>query len=121
MGSRARWAVGAAALGICANLLGACSSSPSTPGSSAVKRACQQVSAVLSDGPDPGADPVGYAFAQVLPLRQIHTSDTGLQRDIDALASAYESFYKTNGSAGANKAVNAASAKVNTICPGAAS
>ena len=53
--------------------------------SSTVKTTCQQVSAVLSDGPDPGADPVGYAFAQVLPLRELHTSDSSLQTAIDDL------------------------------------
>ncbi len=37
------------------------------------KQTCKQVEAVLSDGPDPEADPVGYAQAQILPLREIHT------------------------------------------------
>jgi hypothetical protein len=79
------------------------------------------VSAVLSDGPDPGADPVGYAFAQILPLRQIHTSDRTLHAAIDDLATAYQEFYSSNGDKAAAKAVSKASDKVNAICPGAAS
>ena len=82
---------------------------------------CQDISAVLSDGPDPGADPVGYALAQVLPLRQIHTPDSRLQTAIDGLAAAYEDFYNTHGSKGAETSVKKASAAVNAICPGAAS
>ena len=58
-----------------ATLLTACGSSGPAQSSAAVKSACQQVSAVLSDGPDPDADPVGYAEAQIQPLHQIHTSD----------------------------------------------
>ena len=76
---------------------------------------------MLSDGPDPGADPVGYAFAQILPLRQIHTSDSALQAAIDDLAGAYQEFYGSNGDKVAAKAVTTASDKVNAICPGAAS
>jgi hypothetical protein len=79
------------------------------------------VSAVLSDGPDPGADPVGYAFAQVLPLRQLHTSDSSLQTAIDDLATAYQDFYSSKGDKAAAKAVSKASDEVNAICPGAAS
>src|ERR1700728_2213452 len=63
----------ARALALCsmvagAALLSACGSSGSPPDAAAAKSACQQVSAVLSDGPDPSADPVGYAEAQVVPL-----------------------------------------------------
>jgi hypothetical protein len=103
-----------------AGLLSACGSD-SSQASAAVKNTCQQVSAVLSDGPDPGADPVGYAEAQVLPLRQIHTTDPSLQRAIDSLASAYRQFSSTNGATAAKHAVTRASEKVNAICPGAAS
>jgi len=75
---------------------------------------------VLSDGPDPGADPVGYAEAQVLPLRDIHTSDKALGTAIGDLASAYEQLFTTNGATAAKHAVSEASDKVNAICPGAA-
>jgi hypothetical protein len=88
----------------------------------AVGAACQQVSAVLSDGPDPDADPVGYAEAQILPLRQISAPDQGLRDAINQLADAYQQFFASNGkSSSAKEAVTVASNKLNSICPGAAS
>jgi hypothetical protein len=107
-----------------ATLLTACGSSSKTMSSSAKvkKETCQQVEAVLSDGPDSEADPIGYAQAQVLPLRQIHTSDEKLQEAIDRLASVYETVSDRNGDRHSTKsAVTAAADKVNAICPGAAS
>jgi hypothetical protein len=80
---------------------------------------CTRVADVLSDGPDPTADPVGYALAQVLPLREISTSDRALKKDLDALASAYETVYKTGNKKGTEAAVAIAGKKVGTICPGA--
>jgi hypothetical protein len=82
---------------------------------------CQTVAAALSDGPDPSADPVGYAEAQVLPLRQITTSDAALGTAILQLSSAYESFYKSNGSKASSQLVSAAAKKIDQYCPGAAS
>ncbi len=82
---------------------------------------CQQISGVLSNGPDPEADPVGYALAQILPLRQIHSPDSALQQAVDALASAYQTFYRDDGTPDAKRDVGSAGAKVNAICPGAAS
>jgi hypothetical protein len=102
-------------------LLSACGSSAPAQTSAAVKDSCQQVSAVLSDGPDSGADPVGYAEAQIKPLRQIHTEDTSLQAAVDALSSAYEQFYRSDGAGAAKQAVSQASDRVNAICPGATS
>ena len=61
----------------------------------AVGAAWQQVSAVLSDGPDLDSDPVGHADPQIRPHR------------------------KSSGSA--KEALAVASKKLNTICPGAAS
>jgi hypothetical protein len=88
----------------------------------AVRSACNQVSAVLSDGPDPDADPVGYAEAQILPLGQIRTADAPLRTAIGRLAGAYKAFFASNGSsAPAKQAVAAASKQINAICPGAAS
>ena len=95
----------------------AASASPST----ATENACQQVSAVLSDGPDPGADPVGYAEAQIIPLRQISTSSQALGAAIRQLADAYQKFFASNGGSQAKEAVAVASSKVDSICPGAAS
>ncbi len=111
-------------------LLGACSSSAASSGSAAagtastaaVHTTCAQVSAVLSDGPDPDSDPVGYAEAQILPLGQIHTSDAQLRAAIGKLAGAYRTFFDSNGSsASAKLAVAAASKRINSFCPGAAS
>jgi hypothetical protein len=104
-----------------ASACGSSSSSSSPATSGALASACSTVSAVLSDGPDPGADPVGYAEAQILPLRQIHTSDKALQTAIDSLASAYQQVSSTNGAATATHAATEAGNKVNAICPGAAS
>jgi len=88
----------------------------------ALRSACRQVSAVLSDGPDPDADPVGYADAQILPLGQIRTPDAPLRAAIGRLARAYQAFFASSGTSGAAKlAVAAASKQVDTLCPGAAS
>jgi hypothetical protein len=88
----------------------------------ALRSACRQVSAVLSDGPDPDADAVGYAEAQILPLGQIRTADAPLRAAIGRLALAYREFFASNGTSGAAKlAVAAASTQVNALCPGAAS
>ena len=104
--------------------LAACGASSSSiaSASTTAKRVCKQVEAVLSDGPEPAADPVGYAQAQVLPLQQIHTSDERLHRAIDGLSSAYAAFAAADGAGQRVKsAVTAAVARVNAICPGAAS
>jgi hypothetical protein len=94
---------------------GGCSS-PSA--SSAVTKTCQQVGAVLSDGPDPGADPVGYAEAQIRPLRQITTTDASLQAAIGLLANAYQTFYDEDGASRAQPALTAAERSMDAICPG---
>jgi hypothetical protein len=115
-----------ALLGACASTApasGAASPVTSRPASTAaVHTTCAQVSAALSDGPDPDADPVGYAEAQILPLGQIRTSDAQLQTAIGKLASAYRAFFDSNGNSPAAKlAVAAASKQINSLCPGAAS
>lgn len=104
----------------CAALLAACSSSGAAQSSVATSAACRDVSGVLSDGPDPTADPVGYAEAQLLPLRQVHTSDERLRKAIDALDAAYRQVYSTNGSAAAKRAETTASDRMNSLCPAAA-
>jgi hypothetical protein len=106
-------------------LLAACGSSHSSPSTSSasaqVKQTCRQIEGVLSNGPDPEADPVGYAQAQILPLRQIDTSNEQLHEEIDGLASAYEAFSATKGASSAKTAVSAASKALENICPGVAS
>lgn len=75
---------------------------------------------MLSDGPDSTADPVGYAEAQILPLRQIRTSDGKLRQAIDTLAFAYQAYSSTDGANAADKdATDAAISAMNAACPGA--
>jgi hypothetical protein len=122
--SQARLARSATLL-LAAVLLGACgsgSSPHSAVSAAAVRKTCLQVSAVLSDGPDPGADPVGYAEAQIRPLHQVHAPDKALGNAISALADAYRKFFASDGTGSAGKdAVAAASKRINSFCPGAAS
>ena len=89
---------------------------------SAVQQDCTSVADVLSDGPDPGADPVGYAEAQVVPLRQLTISDATLRHAVLTLASAYETFSTSSSStrAASAQAVAKAENEVNKLCPQAA-
>ena len=89
---------------------------------SAVQQQCTSVADVLADGPDPGADPVGYAQAQVLPLRQLTISDATLHSAVLTLASAYETLTTSSSSTRATSAaaVTKAESEVNKICPQAA-
>jgi hypothetical protein len=77
------------------------------------------VRAVLSNGPTPSADPVGYAEAQILPLKAIHTSDAALHAVIDRLSAAYQQVYFTEDSPAAKAALRAAGARMDAVCPGA--
>jgi hypothetical protein len=96
--------------------------SAASPVVATTQSACERVSAVLSDGPDPDADPVGYAEAQILPLRHISTSNQSLRGVISQLSDAYQTFFASNGkNSNAKEAVAVASRKLNSICPGAAS
>jgi hypothetical protein len=107
--------------------LAACGSAPSPTSSTAalgtdVQQDCTTISDVLSDGPDPDADPVGYAQAQVLPLRQLTISEATLHSAVLTLASAYQTFSASTAStrATAAQAVSKAENAVNKICPQAA-
>jgi hypothetical protein len=101
---------------------GSGSAQPPDPASSAVSAACSRVAAALSDGPDRSADPVGYAEAQIRPLRAISTSDWELRTAINGLATAYARVFESNGKNGAAaRAVATESRKVGAICPGTAS
>jgi hypothetical protein len=89
-------------------------------GTSAMQQTCLQVDAVLSDGPDPGADPLGYAQAQILPLQQIHARDQTLGTAISTLAGAYQSYYDAHGAGTTvTSALNTAINRINSLCPGA--
>jgi hypothetical protein len=86
-----------------------------------IAASCEHVADALADGPDPDADPVGYALAQIKPLRAIHTSDKPLGTAIARLASAYQTFYADNGTKAANALVTSAGDRVDKFCPGATS
>jgi hypothetical protein len=80
---------------------------------------CQLVGDALSDGPDPDSDPVGYAEAQIQPLRQIHAASPTLAQAITTLAGAYSSFYTANGTGPAKATLNTAIKRINSLCPDA--
>jgi len=113
-----------ASSGLIAFTLSACSSSSPASSSSlsAKQQGCTAVSDVLADGPDPDADSVGYAEAQVLPLGQLKLADATLAHAVRQLDTAYKSFSSTNGAKGTPAAikVSAAEKAVNAICPNAA-
>ena len=83
-------------------------------------RQCTAVADVLANGPTTDVDPVGYAEAQVLPLRQLKLSDPTLRRAVQQLDSAYAAVSAGNGSHKTKATVKAAEARVNAICPTAA-
>lgn len=112
--------IGAVAISMASiGTLTACGSSGPSAAQSASSTTCQQVSAVLSDGPDPGDDPVGYAEAQIGPLRHIHTTDRSLQRALYRLDTAYSLFFSHDGNATARATVSRAATSVDALCPGA--
>jgi hypothetical protein len=102
---------------LAATAVAACGSSSAA--ATAQQRGCTAVADVLSDGPDPGADPVGYAEAQVLPLRQLKLTDTKLREVVVKLASAYQ-VYASNGGRSLAARVASEEKVLNAICPGAA-
>jgi len=112
----------AASLAACSSSSAATSTSSAALYGTAIKQQCTAVADVLSDGPDPDADPVGYAEAQVLPLRQLTITDTALRRAVGRLATAYQAYAASTGAAGTAAALasSKAEAAVNAICPGAA-
>jgi hypothetical protein len=102
----------------------ACSSSSHSSAllGSSFQQDCTNVSDVLSDGPDPDADTVGYAEAQVLPLEQLKISEPDLKTAVENLASAYRAYSSSTGAVQDQAAVQTTKAEdaVNAICPGAA-
>jgi hypothetical protein len=118
-------AIVAAALAMLAlaTMVSACSSSghttASAPAAPATQPTCAQVGDALSNGPDPDADPVGYAEAQIQPLRQIHATNPALAQAITTLAGAYSGFYTANGAGPAKSALNTAIKRINSLCPDA--
>jgi hypothetical protein len=103
--------------------ISACSSSAQPAKTAAAapvaEPACEQVGDALSDGPDPDTDPVGYAEAQIQPLRQIHATSPTLAQAITTLAGAYSGFYAANGAGPAKATLNTAIKRINSLCPDA--
>jgi hypothetical protein len=94
---------------------------PTAAAATAAPPICTQVADVLGDGPDPDADPVGYAEAQIGPLASLHPSNAKLQNALSSLAAAYRSEF-TNGVTKVSKQqVTAATKQITAVCPGAAS
>lgn len=109
-------------------VLAACGSSGGAPTAvtAATARTCQQIGAVLADGPDPDSDPVGYAEAQILPLQALHPSDGPLRQAIDGLMAADKAVYAAGQGSSSSPAFQAASKvadkaadRITTLCPGA--
>jgi hypothetical protein len=83
---------------------------------------CQKVLGVLSDGPDPDADPVGYALSQILPLGQIHTSDRAVSTTLRSLIRADRALVTSDGAdKTAKTGIKKADKSLNKACPGVAS
>lgn len=109
--------------------MAACSSSAPHPAAaasspvSALSQDCTAVSDVLADGPDPTADPVGYAQAQILPLKRLALTDAAVRSAVSRLDAAFSTFVGAAGSAQAQDATKVTNAQnaVNALCPGAAS
>jgi hypothetical protein len=106
-----------------ATMISACGSSAhpakTAAAAPAAESTCELVGDALSDGPDPDSDPVGYAEAQIQPLRQIHAASPTLAQAITTLAGAYSSFYTANGTGPAKATLNTAIKRINSLCPDA--
>jgi hypothetical protein len=98
----------------------AATSGGATPAKASVAL-CQQLNGVFADGPDPGADPVGYALSQILPLQDVHSSNASVMATVSDLVRADQDLVKANGD---DKAATAAIKKddnaIDRACPGVA-
>ena len=103
-----------------AALLAACGSSskPALTSAQVKKQTCKQVEAVLSDGPEPEADPVRGARRRSCRCGRSAPTDAKLAGAIGTLASAYKAFSESNGASAPKAAVNSATKKIKTLYPG---
>jgi hypothetical protein len=99
----------------CAFALSACGSP------TALQSACNKVSAVLSDGPSPKADPIGYAESQMGPLLLVNAPTKALRSALQDLSAAYVQFFTTNGDAASKRLLSRADEQLGDVCPGVAS
>ncbi len=112
--------LGVGALAGTAVLLGACGSPSTSQASASVASSCQAVAAVLTNGPSPAVDPVGYAEAQIRLLTEVRIGDPALRHDVERLDRAYRQVFETDGSPSAVSAARTASARLDAACPQAA-
>jgi hypothetical protein len=118
-----------ASVAVAAPLWAACGSSGSSGSggggahaAAAPAALCQKILAVYSDGPDPDADPVGYALSQIKPLGQIHTSDHTVSATLGKVIAADRALVSSNGKDhAATKAIATADKTLTSACPGVAS
>jgi hypothetical protein len=111
----------AATAAACSSSSSAKAASPAT--ASALSQDCTAVSDVLADGPDSTADSVGYAEAQILPLKQLKLATPGVQSAVTKLDAAFTAFVGAKSSNTQTQAavqVTSAENAVNALCPGAA-
>jgi hypothetical protein len=106
-----------------APLLAGCGSSSSPAASHPVPAdsVCTRVADVLSNGPDPGADPVGYAEAQIRLLGAVHATNPALARAISRLDADFRAEYTHGATPAARHAVATGRKDIDRYCPGAAS
>lgn len=123
-GLRVRRLLALVAVAAAVPLWAACGSASAGGGGAQAKAPaglCQQIFGVLSDGPDPGADPVGYALSQINELREIHTSDRSIGATLTGLVAADRALVSSDGSdRSASKAIAKDDDAINKVCPGVA-
>jgi hypothetical protein len=112
-----------ASVAVAAPLWAACGSSGGGSAQAATPPAlCQKILGVLSDGPDPDVDPVGYALSQIQPLGEIHTSDHSVGTTLDKLIAADRAIVSSDGTdTSAKAAIKGSDKALNKACPGVAS
>lgn len=82
---------------------------------------CQRLDAVFSDGPDPDADPVGYALSQILPLGALQSSDHRVTATVQQLVAADRDLVQSDGSDKAAEAqIKTSDHTIDQACPGVA-
>jgi hypothetical protein len=114
--------LGLASLAVALPLLAACGASNTGGGVAAPAAFCQKVGAILSDGPDPDSDPVGYALSQILPLSQVKAPDHALSDTLDQLVAADHSLVASSGQdSAAAAAIKKTDGALNRACPGVSS
>jgi hypothetical protein len=102
-------------------LLVACASGGAQAQDKAPRRCARSSRRCSPTGPDPGADPVGDAMSQILPLGRISTSDRSVARAVGELIAGDRALVDSDGGArSATQAITKADDALNGACPGVA-